>query len=76
LEVENFYEFHSHGLTLKKRQWLQIHLFLVRSKSVEGELVLSKQVKKPLECSLTGEIVQNRATGLRQELIKSKYIEI
>jgi len=43
---------------------------------LRGEFVLKKQVKKRLRCCLNGELVQNRATGLRQELIKSKPVEI
>jgi hypothetical protein len=42
---------------------------------VGGEFVLQKQVKSRLRCRLNGELVQNRATGLRQELIKRKTAE-
>jgi len=37
---------------------------------------LQKQVKYPLICYLNEELVQNRATGLRQKLIKRKHVEI
>ena len=37
---------------------------------------MQKQVKERLRCCLNGELVQNRATGLRQELIKRKHVEI
>ena len=37
---------------------------------------MQQQVKRRLRCSLKGEPVQIRATGLRQELIKSRHDEI
>ena len=36
---------------------------------------MQQQVKSRLRCCLNGELVQNRATGLRQELIKRRHVE-
>jgi len=55
-------------------KWLQTQFLLIRSILVGGEFALKKQVKLHLRCCLNRELVQNIATGLRQELIKSKTL--
>jgi hypothetical protein len=60
----------------EENELLEIQFLLASSRSLGGEFVLQKLVKQRLRCCLNGELVQNRATGLRQELSKRKLVEI
>jgi hypothetical protein len=51
-----------------------LKLFLLSSTSLGGEFVL-QQVKKDFNLLLKAKLMPNCATGLRQELVKSKHVE-